>query len=92
MRRGDIVRLTNTYSLNPQLAEYTHGIIAARVKLDAQPLSKKSSDVVVKELVVYLYCPKSSRICLDESGIPALFSFAVDEVELYQAIKHNNWH
>lgn len=90
MRRGDVIQLKKKHPLDSQSEEYTHGIIAARIK-DTQDLSLQTKQPPVKDLIVYLYNPETSKICLDEFGIPVLFSFDVDEVELYRAVKQESW-
>jgi hypothetical protein len=90
MRRGDIVYLKKKHPLNSSSEEYTYGIIAARIK-DIQDSSLQDIQPPVKDLIVYLYNPTTSKICLDELGIPILFGFDINEVELYKAVKQENW-
>jgi hypothetical protein len=90
MRRGDIIHLKKKHPLDTQSEEYTHGIIAARIK-EAPNNHSEACQPLVKDLIVYLYNPETSKICLDEFGIPVLFSFDVNEVELYKAVKQEHW-
>jgi hypothetical protein len=90
MRRGDIVQLRQPIQIHSShLEEFTHGIIAARIKTkvepspDVPPLSKST----IKELIIYLYNPETCKICLDEDGVPILFDVQLDEVDLFKAIK-----
>jgi hypothetical protein len=90
MRRGDIVRLRQPLQINAGcLEEFTHGIIAARIKNEADPLQAESplTKAIVKELIIYLYNPKTYKICLDEEGVPILFDLQLDEVDLFKAVK-----
>lgn len=94
MRRGDIVKLKTSFQISPEnLEEYTHGIIAARIKQPVNPSGEEEPDPLkkIKDLILYLYNPAQSKICLDEAGIPVLFEFALSEVELYEAVKATNW-
>jgi hypothetical protein len=90
MRRGDIVQLGQTIQIHStRFEEFTHGIIAARIKAKAEkastePLSPKPT---VKELIVYLYNPETAKICLDEDGLPILFDVQTSEVTLFKAVK-----
>jgi hypothetical protein len=90
MRRGDIVRLKQPIQLNTgNFEEFTHGIIAARIKTKAgqqqgEPTALKD---IVKELIIYLYDPETSKICLDEEGVPILFDLQLNEVDLFKAVK-----
>lgn len=90
MRRGDIVKLREPIEIHSAyFEEFTHGIIAARIKTKAvQPPDESSpSKATVKELIVYLYNPVTCKICLDEGGVPILFDVQLDEVELFKAVK-----
>ena len=90
MRRGDIVQLKQAIQINSgNFEQFTHGIIAARIKMQAEhqqeevPLTK----AIVKELIIYLYNPDTSKICLDEEGVPILFDVQLGEVDLFKAVK-----
>jgi hypothetical protein len=90
MRRGDIVQLREAIQINSgDFEEFTHGIIAARIKAQAEhPQEEFSlSKTRVKELIVYLYNPDTSKICLDEEGVPILFDVQLGEVDLFKAVK-----
>ena len=89
MRRGDIVRLGETIQIHStQPEEFTHGIIAARIKSKGeQPQTDALQKSTVKELIVYLYSPESAKICLDEDGVPILFDVHVSEVTLFKSVK-----
>jgi hypothetical protein len=90
MRRGDIVRLRQPLQINTaNMEEFTHGIIAARIKIEARPLQAESllPKATVKELIIYLYNPKTCKICLDEEGVPIFFDLQLDEVDLFKAVK-----
>jgi hypothetical protein len=90
MRRGDIVQLKQAIRINSgKFEEFTHGIITARIKTQAKlpqedlPLP----NVTVKELILYLYNPDTSQICLDEVGVPILFGVQLNEVDLFKSVK-----
>jgi hypothetical protein len=90
MRRGDIVQLKQPIQIHStRFEEFTHGIIAARIKAKAdRPLAEPSpSKAAVKELIVYLYNPETYKICLDEDGVPILFDVQLNEVDLFRAVK-----
>lgn len=90
MRRGDIVQLRQPIQIrSSHLEEFTHGIIAARIKTKVEPLPDVSprSKPIVKELIIYLYNPETFKICLDEDGVPILFDVQLSEVDLFKAIK-----
>jgi hypothetical protein len=92
MRRGDIVSLRKPLCINEgYLEEFTHGIIAARIKTETEPLQAESPDTkaTVKELIIYLYNPETYKICLDEEGVPILFDLQLDEVDLVKAVKEH---
>lgn len=94
MRRGDIVRLRHPHQIQSDNTEvYTHGIIAARIKTDPQTVSNSQSGAkpVVKELIVYLYNRESTKLCIDDFGVPILFDFHLNEVELYKMVKEADW-
>jgi hypothetical protein len=83
MRRGDIVSLRKPLCINEGYIEkFTHGIIAARIKSETEPLQVKFPDAKapVKELIIYLYNPETCKICLDEGGFPILFDLQLDEL------------
>jgi hypothetical protein len=94
MRRGDIVQLGQLIQIHAtQPEEFTHGIIAARIKSKAENTSADSSapKSTVKELIVYLYNPVTAKICLDEDGLPILFDVQSSEVTLFKSVKkHSN--
>ncbi len=90
MRRGDIVRLRQAIQINSgEFEEFTHGIIAARIKTQAENQQEGSplTKAIVKELILYLYNPDTSKICLDEEGVPILFDVQLSEVDLFKAVK-----
>jgi hypothetical protein len=90
MRRGDIVQLRQAIQINPgKFEEFTHGIIAARIKSQAEHQQEATSPAkaTVKELIIYLYNPATSKICLDEEGVPILFDVQLSEVDLFKAVK-----
>jgi hypothetical protein len=90
MRRGDIVRLRQAIEINAgKYEEFTHGIIAARIKtkVENRPEESALAKATVKELIIYLYDPDTSKICLDEEGVPILFDVELGEVELFKAVK-----
>jgi hypothetical protein len=90
MRRGDIVLLRQAIQINSgKFEEFTHGIIAARIKTRVEDQQKESplTKATVKELIIYLYDPDTSKICLDEEGVPILFDVELSEVELFKAVK-----
>lgn len=93
MRRGDIVSLRKPLCINEGYIEkFTHGIIAARIKSESEPLQVKPKDAKapVKELIIYLYNPETCKICLDEGGFPILFDLQLDEVDLVKTVKKYN--
>jgi hypothetical protein len=60
MRRGDIVRLRQAIQINAdKIEEFTHGIIAARIKTKTEHGSEEPpiKKATVKELIIYLYDP-----------------------------------
>lgn len=90
MRRGDIVRLKQAIQIKSgKFEEFTHGIIAARIKMqdEHQQRGTSSTKATVKELIIYLYEPDTSKICLDEEGVPILFDVEISEVDLFKAVK-----
>jgi hypothetical protein len=90
VRRGDIVRLEKAIQINSgKFEEFTHGIIAARIKTQTehQQSGAPHKKATVKELIIYLYNPETSKICLDEAGVPILFDVQLSEVELFQWVK-----
>lgn len=90
MRRGDIVRLRQAIQLKAgKFEEFTHGIIAARIKVKTEhpPEETPLAKLTVKELIIYLYDPDTSKICLDEEGVPILFDVELNEVDLFKAVK-----
>jgi hypothetical protein len=90
MRRGDIVRLRQAIQIDAgKYEEFTHGIIAARIKtkVENHPEEPALAKATVKELIIYLYDPNTSKICLDEEGVPILFDVELSEVELFKAVK-----
>jgi hypothetical protein len=90
MRRGDIVRLKQPLQINTgNFEEFTHGIIAARIKTKAGQKQDETAALkdIVKELIIYLYDPATSKICLDEEGVPILFDLQLNEVDLFKAVK-----
>ena len=94
MRRGDIVKLRQPHQiLTVSIEVYTHGIIAARIKAESQAKANPQSNAkpAVKELIVYLYNPESAKLSIDEEGVPVLFDFHLNEVELFKAVKEVEW-
>ncbi len=90
MRRGDIVHLKQAIQINSgNFEEFTHGIIAARIKTPDEHQQKGTSftKATVKELIIYLFDPDTSKICLDEEGVPILFDVKISEVDLFKAVK-----
>jgi hypothetical protein len=90
MRRGDIVQLRQPIQIrSSHLEEFTHGIIAARIKMkvESPPNELQPSKPTIKELIIYLYNPETCKICLDEDGVPILFDVQLNEVDLFKAIK-----
>jgi hypothetical protein len=90
VRRGDIVRLKQAIQIKSgKFEEFTHGIIAARIKTQDEHQQKDTSSTkaTVKELIIYLYEPDTSKICLDEEGVPILFDVEVSEVELIKTVR-----
>lgn len=94
MRRGDIVRLLHPLKIHTDgFEEFTHGVIAARIKAEKIPQEQGNASfnkATIKELIIYLYNPETYRICLDEEGVPILFNLRLDEVELFKAIKKHS--
>jgi hypothetical protein len=90
MRRGDIVQLKQPIQIrSSHLENFTHGIIAARIKtkIEQPPEENSRSKSSVKELILYLYNPETCKICLDEDGVPILFDVQLNEVALFKAVK-----
>lgn len=90
MRRGDIVQLRQPIQIrSSHVEEFTHGIIAARIKTKVELPSNEPphSKSTIKELIIYLYNPETCKICLDEDGVPILFDVQLDAVNLFKAVK-----
>ncbi|WP_404783225.1 hypothetical protein [Altericista sp. CCNU0014] len=91
MRRGDIVQLKQPIQIRSSyLEEFTHGIIAARIKTKADrlPDEPSSSKSTIEELIIYAYNPETRKICLEEDGVPILFDVRISEVALFKAVKN----
>lgn len=98
IKPGDIVRLIQPFRAERySFRAYTFGIVAGVVPDDFT--SSKIPEMIEesisaaqthqpesKHLVVYLYEPDTSTTHIDQFGVRALFSFDLDEVELYKAI------
>ena len=97
IKPGDIVRLLQPFRAERySFRAYTFGIVAGVVTDDftsKPPEATRESlpaaqthQPEFEQLVVYLYEPDSSTTYMDHFGDRALFSFDLDEVELYKAI------
>ena len=71
MNVGDLVRLKQPLLPTPTtLQVYRFGLVAGVV-----------SEGVKTEVLVHLFDPQSAQVYTDESGIQAIYSFQLDEVE-----------
>lgn len=98
IKPGDIVRLLQPFRAERySFQAYTFGIVAGVVtdNFTSSKIPETTGESIsaaqthqpeFDQLVVYLYEPDSSATYMDHFGARALFSFDLDEVELYKAI------